>query len=641
MGYLFIIGEAKRIGRTACTIVASICAFTIGCAIGMGIFTIPIIIGAAIFLTSFYFTRKALDYILFSILSSLLVLWFIVRSYWFLEFDFEGVSLQIVCLLILLVTVVSLCIPANIFAPQRGPIFAIYALCIFALESVVYFHPLDVYPFYVVAFTSIVGIALTLHLEKNRFIKGYTTWICLSAFISKLILAISISRENVIASFILLLAILAPYYLHSKSISKRTGIIYSVIYGILSFITSQPVGGTIMYVLLDRIPPPATLVGVFLLTWGLSCFGLSMFCFSENVMARRLSSTLALFGGLLLVVDPQLGLFATLGSNTPILFIIALVITLLCSQSRYQGMRIFFIIAMSIICSIMLVDTTLPTSITFYICFTLVFIPFFTILNWISFPSVWSDKALPIVYLLFLIMFMLTLFFGTMATKQFPPRTTSEYMRQLRSALIGLYGGLNIFLSLIIKMKISKSSNTTNVKTPFDHKWLAEIGNIATLLGYGVSCYFCLFSLGHPEFSLFLLSPILLLLSTDKYLFRWLREENRYAPVVACCTIGLFSMAIYKMCYMALIRFKWKAMLIREFFCLICVIPTSYLFPRYLFDLQKQPIIWWIIIAPLNLVGLFASFTATYWLAVEGILLSIAYFIIMLLLNRQSGKNFI
>lgn len=86
---------------------------------------------------------------------------------------------------------------------------------------------------------------------------------------------------------------------------------------------------------------------------------------------------------------------------------------------------------------------------------------------------------------------------------------------------------------------------------------------------------------------------------------------------------------------------RWKFLLAKEIIFLLACFPSNYLFPRYLIDLKKQPLLWWLVISPLNLFGLFATFTPTYYLAIEGLLLSGAYFFIVFLLNRKKGKNFI
>merc|ERR1712130_216385 len=141
------------------------------------------------------------------------------------------------------------------------------------------------------------------------------------------------------------------------------------------------------------------------------------------------------------------------------------------------------------------------------------------------------------------------------------------------------------------------------------------MGNTVVILGYIVSVYFCLYSLNLSTFSLFLLSPLLLLLSTDHYLFKWLREENRYLPVVACCTLSLFAMSLYRIFYLAFIRQQWRLLLFKEVLFLLAALPSNYLFLLFLSAWKRQPAFWWMIVAPLNLIGLFASFSSTLWLS--------------------------
>ena len=81
---------------------------------------------------------------------------------------------------------------------------------------------------------------------------------------------------------------------------------------------------------------------------------------------------------------------------------------------------------------------------------------------------------------------------------------------------------------------------------------------------------------------------------------------------------------------MALIRWKWRMILVNETIFLLAALPTNYLFPRYLLTFQRQPLFWWMMLAPLNLVALFASFEPTFWMAVEGLALTAVYCFIQL-----------
>ena len=77
-------------------------------------------------------------------------------------------------------------------------------------------------------------------------------------------------------------------------------------------------------------------------------------------------------------------------------------------------------------------------------------------------------------------------------------------------------------------------------------------------------------------------------------------------------------------------------LLFKEILFLLAALPSNYLFLLFLSSWKRQPALWWMIVAPLNLIGLFAAFPTTLWLSIEGICLSIAYAVAVLVLQRKS-----
>ena len=524
LGYLFLIGEARKLGRLNCSIIAGIGSIPIGISLNLTIIPLFLLIATAVYLVTFYFTRSTIDYLIFCSLSIVIISLSILQYYWFLEFDFSGFSLQIICFLLIGVFALSLFIPANVFSPQRGIVMGLYAIIISGVEGILYFNSLDIYPYYMVIYTSAIGIFISYHLFKNKFINHITLWICLSSFISKLILIFSFHRGSLTGCFLLILCILSPYFIHYNLLIKNNfsdfkilyhGIGYTILYSLITFITIESVGGTILFTIIGKIPTVAMIWGLYLLLFGLECFVFWFYIFPLQIIARRIFSSFILIGFGLLLLDSEFGVFISYGKSSPLLFIFCVFITLICSQSRYHGVRLFYIISMSILCSILLVHTTLPSFWIFYITFFILFLSYFSILNLLSFPSSNSSKIIPILYGFFLLFFVIIFITSRFSIQSLSLRVQGEYYRQLKSSLGGLCAGLSIFLSIIIKLKLSSSMNNENVKlkTPNDPmKWIPEICNISAIIAYCFSSYFCLFTLGHTESSLFLLAPILLLL---------------------------------------------------------------------------------------------------------------------------------
>ena len=74
-------------------------------AIGMPVYMLPFGSAAALFIVRFYYSRSLVDYVSGAGCASLVVAWFVVRSFFFLDFEFDPLpmSLKHVCLVLMLV----------------------------------------------------------------------------------------------------------------------------------------------------------------------------------------------------------------------------------------------------------------------------------------------------------------------------------------------------------------------------------------------------------------------------------------------------------------------------------------------------------------------------------------------------------
>ena len=72
-----------------------------------------------------------------------------------------------------------------------------------------------------------------------------------------------------------------------------------------------------------------------------------------------------------------------------------------------------------------------------------------------------------------------------------------------------------------------------------------QVSNLATVSGFVLCVYINMWVIEGSETAIFLLSPLLLLLSQDHQLFRWLSDQQRYFPIVAAAVIFLVLSAVW------------------------------------------------------------------------------------------------
>jgi len=92
-----------------------------GCvALGMPWYMIPFAAGGAFFWVRFYYHRKLADYLAFVGTASVAIVWFTIRTFFFLDFEFDPLpmSLKHVCMVLMLVVVGALLIPVCANPPK-------------------------------------------------------------------------------------------------------------------------------------------------------------------------------------------------------------------------------------------------------------------------------------------------------------------------------------------------------------------------------------------------------------------------------------------------------------------------------------------------------------------------------------------
>jgi len=151
-----------------------------GCvALGMPWYMQPFAAAGAFFWVRFYYYRKLFDYLAFVGTASMVVVWFTVRTFLFLDFEFDPLpmSLKHVCCVLILVVVASLLIPGLIAANRTSPDFNGAVMCVHAmgmtlLELQLHCQFKGIYPSYMVVMSSGVGLWLAQYLFHDRKLSG-------------------------------------------------------------------------------------------------------------------------------------------------------------------------------------------------------------------------------------------------------------------------------------------------------------------------------------------------------------------------------------------------------------------------------------------------------------------------------------
>lgn len=192
----------------------------------MQLLPIPLISG---FYAARFFTRKSLpSYFTFVLLSSLLVVWFVVHNYWDLNIWLAGMSLKSFCKLIVASVILAMAVPGFALLPPKfrfvteiGLIGHALLICnienrFFNYTGLYYFGLEDevMYPTYMVVLTTCLGLALVKRLVLDGRIRTKAVWVLTCLYLSKLAMLFITSKSVVWLSAVLLLAVSPPLLLY-------------------------------------------------------------------------------------------------------------------------------------------------------------------------------------------------------------------------------------------------------------------------------------------------------------------------------------------------------------------------------------------------------------------------------------------
>lgn len=194
---------------------------------------------------------------------------------------------------------------------------------------------------------------------------------------------------------------------------------------------------------------------------------------------------------------------------------------------------------------------------------------------------------------------------------------------------------------------------------------MPEVGNASTILSFLLLLFLNIRFLHGSQASILFLSPILLFLNTDRYLFKQLSSRNKYFPMIVSTSIfftmsSLNSLVLssttttaittstvtttaIESSVMPLFSFQW----IKNVVLLLLALPSHYYFNRYLWNFASRQrtstssTMEWMITIPLTILpAIFADLLAIQILAVEGFLGSLYCWIVSRQI-QQAGKQYI
>jgi hypothetical protein len=321
-------------------------------AAGLPIPILPAPLLAAAGMSMFYESRSMREYILFAAGAVVSGGWFLWHHFSFLDVQLDGISLHNLCILILAAMVPGVLIPGLVHAGMKGPIVSslmvVQAVLLAYTEEKLFagdheevtFNVHSMYPAFLVALTSSLGIAMTRKLIRYRVIGKTTAYVLQCAYAAKLAMLAVPEARLMLPALGLALAMSPPLLLLGHIVqnpsSNRLGgggpIVSSSLGGgggggsntsrmrelpvwaglglsiaiMMSVIAARFAIFDIMEFILDRRPSESLLAGSLVVIGSLGCLPLITRCYPTFTGPKRMVLLGAVFGALLILLRPPL-----------------------------------------------------------------------------------------------------------------------------------------------------------------------------------------------------------------------------------------------------------------------------------------------------------------------------------------------
>ncbi|KAL7197211.1 hypothetical protein ACSBR1_037099 [Camellia fascicularis] len=504
----------SSVAFTALTVLVSAAAAIL---VGFPILFLPLPSVVGFYLARF-FTKKSLpSYFAFVVLGSLMVTWFVLHNFWDLNIWLAGMSLKTFCKLIVASVVLAMAVPGLALLPPKlhflvevGLISHALLLCYienrFFNYSSIYYYGLEdevMYPSYMIALTTFVGLALVRRLYVDHRIGPKAVWILTCLYSSKLAMLLITSKDAVWASAVLLLAVSPPLLLYrdkSRASSKMKpwqGYVHAGVVALSVWFCRETIFEALQW-WHGRPPTDGLLVGSCIFVTGLACVPIVALHFSHVLSAKRCLVLVVATGLLFILLQPPIPLswtyrsdlikaarqsaddisiygFMTSKATWPSWLLIAAILLTLASVTsiipiKYiVELRAFYSIAMGIALGVYIAAEYFLQAAMLHalVVITMVCTSVFVVFT--HFPSASSTKILPWVFALLVALFPVTyLLEGQMRIKSIlgdggagdageedKKLTMLLAIEGARTSLLGLYAAIFMLIALEIKFELA------------------------------------------------------------------------------------------------------------------------------------------------------------------------------------------
>ncbi|KAK9117732.1 hypothetical protein Sjap_016679 [Stephania japonica] len=478
--------------------------------IGFPILLIPLPMISGFYLARF-FTKKSLSaYFVFVLLSSLMVVWFVMHNYWDLNIWLAGMSLKSFCKLIVADVILAMAIPGFVFlspkmrlSTELGLISHALLLCHienhFFNSSNIYFFGLDedvMYPSYMVVITTAVGLALARRLFVDQHIGPKAFWVLTCLYSSKLVMLFITSRSVLWVTAVLLLAVSPPVLLYkdkSKVGSKMKpwqGYAHAGVVALSTWLCRETIFEVLQW-WYGKPPSDGLLLGYYILLIGLACIPIVAFHFSHVQSAKRYLVLVVAMGLLFIMLQPPIQLSWAFRSDLiraahhsaddisiygiitskptwPSWLLLAAVLLTLASVTsiipvKYMvEMRAFYAVAFGLSLGIYIAAEYFLQSTVLHVLIVVIMVLTSIFAVFTHFPSASSTKLLPGVFALLVALFPVTyLMEGQIRIRNAVEEPVEDKFATLlaiegaRTSLLGLYAAIFMLIALEIKFELT------------------------------------------------------------------------------------------------------------------------------------------------------------------------------------------
>ncbi|EFA82780.1 hypothetical protein PPL_04475 [Heterostelium album PN500] len=624
------------------------------------------------------------------------------------NFDYPDISIQMFTYLIIVFYAESMLILYYSYNAATNPkskvamaqAMIVNSLLLAFIEVTLNTSDPTMYPIYIVYATSIVTIYLTNRLLETRCISFFVKLVCDSAAIAKALSSNLLlpSPDSVVPCFLFTLVIYGLIIYPSTTPLDRKHALYHCIASFiicLFYSSSVCLRLLAMFVNIDNVTSIAMQLSAFLLSFAICIFNLSFKFYPQNRQLRNLIVLLFTSGVLLMILNPSSS-FANAGGQQQkfalgnwllisglLTALFGMIYRVRISKSTILKVGFSFIFGtliglyfsfnyFTLNNSIKRITKTSSNEWVIHILVSLIFNIFSLFMMYAHYPSLRSPRFMNAIYTFFITLFPITyILLGSVYTP-YQSIKVLAHLENTRLSTVSLAVGLNLLIVMYLKYHVSTAkhhhskANTAYMNSPLKKQtvgstsmksssdWVFSISSFACVLSYLTAVAINMVYLGGSELCVFVLSPLLLLLNTERGLLKKLSESHRYAPMLFSIStlLTIFSLidtlavasnteSSYEWYrFFGLSSGFWRVWWnFKNWALLMTTLPSVYYINRYLWKFERQSQFKWLIFAPPAILAmLFSDIMSINLLGLIGFVGAILQRFISSQLQRQSNQ---